>query len=73
MSPLTRSEVLKLTLNERIQLVEDIWDSIAECPDVVVLTDAQKLELETRLDEYHRDPTAGSPWSLVRDRIQNRQ
>jgi putative addiction module component (TIGR02574 family) len=73
MSILNRSEVLKLTLNERIQLVEDIWDSIVEFPDVVSLTDSQKLELERRLDEYHRDPKAGSPWSLVRDRIQNRQ
>ncbi len=73
MNTLARSEVLKLTLNERLELVEDIWDSIVECPDVVTLTDAQKFELERRLEEYHNDPKAGSPWSLVRDKIENRQ
>ena len=62
MNTLARSEVLKLTLNERLKLVEDIWDSIVECPDAVSLTDAQKLELERRLEEYHHDPKVGSPW-----------
>jgi putative addiction module component (TIGR02574 family) len=73
MNNLEYSEVLKLTLSERLKLVEDIWDSIVECPDAITLTDAQKLELEKRLEEYHRDPKAGSPWSLVRNRIQNRK
>ena len=73
MNTLARSEVLKLNLNERLKLVEDIWDSIVECPDAVTLTDAQKLELERRLDEYHHDPKAGSPWSLVRDKFRNYQ
>lgn len=73
MNNLEYSEVLKLTLSERLKLVEDIWDSIVECPDAITLTDDQKLELEKRLEEYHRDPKAGSPWSLVRNRIQNRK
>ena len=73
MNNLEYSEVLKLTLSERLKLVEDIWDSIVECPYAITLTDAQKLELEKRLEEYHRDPKAGSPWSLVRNRIQNRK
>lgn len=71
MTTLSRSEVLKLSLYERIQLVEDIWDSIVECPDAVSLTESQKNELEKCLDEYHRDPNVGSPWSMVRERIQN--
>jgi putative addiction module component (TIGR02574 family) len=72
MNTSVRSDVLKLTLDERLRLVEDIWDSIAECPDVVSLTDAQKIELERRLDEYHNHPDAGSPWSSVRDKFQKR-
>jgi putative addiction module component (TIGR02574 family) len=65
-------EILSLSVPERILLVEDIWDSIAQVPEEVLLTPAQKEELDLRLDAYHRDPDAGSPWSAVRERIQDR-
>jgi putative addiction module component (TIGR02574 family) len=28
--------------------------------------------LDLRLDAYHQNPSAGSPWSTVRERIRNR-
>jgi putative addiction module component (TIGR02574 family) len=61
---------LNLSISERIQLVEDIWDSIVELPEAVILTDDQKRELDNRLDAYHLDPNEGSPWEQVRQRIQ---
>jgi putative addiction module component (TIGR02574 family) len=67
-----KADILGLSVSERIQLVQDIWDSIAEVPDSVPLTDAQKAELDRRLDAYHRDPNAGSPWSVVRKRFKSR-
>jgi putative addiction module component (TIGR02574 family) len=70
---LTPSGVLSLSVAERIQLVEDIWDTIAEVPDEVGLTDSQKAELDRRLDAYHRSPEGGSPWDMVRERILSRQ
>ena len=57
------SEVLKLPVEERLKLVESIWDSIAEFPEALELTEAQKLELDRRLDAYEADPNAGVPWS----------
>lgn len=65
-------DILSLSVPERILLVEDIWDSIAEFPEEVALTEAQEQELDLRLDAYHRDPDAGSPWSAVRKRILSR-
>ena len=65
-------DILSLSVPERILLVEDIWDSIAEIPEEVPLSAAQKQELDLRLDAYHQNPDAGSPWSVVRERIQNR-
>jgi len=56
------AEVLKLPVEERIKLVESIWDSIAEFPEALELTDAQKKELDRRLDRYAADPSAGIPW-----------
>ena len=73
MSELARKDILSLSIAQRIELVADIWDSIAEVPEAVALTDAQKAELDRRLDAYHQDPTAGSPWPVVRDRIARRK
>ena len=72
MSVLARGDVLTLSVSERIQLVEDIWDSISEVPDGVPLTERQKAEIDRRLDAYHLNPNAGSPWGVVRERIRKR-
>ncbi len=71
MSILAKADVLSLSIPERIQLVEDIWDTIAEVPDEVGLSEAQKAEIGRRLDEYHRNPEEGTPWEMVRERIRN--
>ena len=69
MEKITISDLLELSMSERIQLVEDLWDSIANVPEAVSLTEAQKGELDRRLDAYHKNPDAGSPWELVKERI----
>ena len=73
MSALTQANVLNLSISERIQLVEDIWDTIAEVPEEVGLTEEQKAELDRRVDAYHRNPDEGSPWEMVREWIRNRR
>lgn len=66
------ADILELSVSERIQLVEDIWDSVAEAPEAVPLTEEEKAELDRRLDAYHQDPNEGSPWGMVRERIKSR-
>ncbi len=73
MSSSIHADVLSLSIPERIQLVEDIWDTIAEMPDEVRLTEAQRAELDSRLEAYHRNPQEGSPWEAVRQRIRERR
>ncbi len=63
------SDILQLSLAERIQLVEDIWDSIAEVPEAIRLTEAQRAELDQRLAEHRLNPHAGIPWAEVRRRL----
>jgi putative addiction module component (TIGR02574 family) len=60
-----------LSVAERLQLVGDIWDSIAEEANAAVLplTDEQKTELDRRLAEYDADPSIGVPMDEVLDRI----
>ena len=69
MKQISVAEVLKLSVPERIQLVEDIWDSVASVPEAVPLTDAQRRELDRRLEAHRKNPRAGSPWSEVKKRI----
>jgi putative addiction module component (TIGR02574 family) len=69
MGNLAKHDFLSLSVSERIQLIEDIWDSIAEVPESLCLTDDQMAELDRRLDAYHQDPTNGSPWKVVLNRI----
>ena len=69
MNKVSIADVLELSISERIQLVEDIWDSIASVPESVPLTPAQRAELDRRLKDYRLHPTEGSPWEEVRSRI----
>lgn len=69
MSKTKVSQLLSLSVPERIRLVQTLWDSIAAVPDSIPLTDREREELDRRLDAYYRDPGAGSPWSEVKKRI----
>ncbi len=69
MKPVRLSDVLELPVSERLELVGDIWDSIAQVPERVELTPEQRAELDRRLEDYRRSPSVGSPWSEVKARI----
>jgi putative addiction module component (TIGR02574 family) len=58
----------KLSVAERIQLAEELWDSIPESADIS-LTDAQRVELDRRLEDLEEHPDAGEPWEVVRARL----
>jgi putative addiction module component (TIGR02574 family) len=63
------SEILKLSVAERIQLVEDIWDSIAAEPGALALTEEQCHELDRRLADQEANPGIGRSWAEVKVRL----
>jgi len=63
------AEILALPVEDRVRLVEAIWDSISAVPDAITLTDWQKRELDRRLAEYDADPEAGGTLEEVFARI----
>ena len=73
MHALVQRDILNLSVPERIQLVADIWDTITATPDEIDLSDEQKIELNRRLDAYHKNPDEGSSWELVQERIRSRR
>jgi len=62
----TLIDIQSLSIPERIQMVEDIWDSIVREPDHIPLTEAQKEELDKRLEAYYKAEQAGSSWIEVK-------
>ncbi len=68
----TDLDIGKLSVAERIQLAEDLWDSVAADTGDFQLSDAQVAELDRRCDDLERDPEAGEPWHVVRARIEKR-
>ncbi|MGB6064089.1 MAG: addiction module protein [Desulfomonilaceae bacterium] len=65
----TTQEIKKLSVAERIMIVEEIWDSIAADQESLEVTEAQRHELDRRLDAYHASPEGGSSWDEVKQRV----
>jgi len=63
-----------LSIAERLQLVEDMWDSIAAEADrdTLPVTDQEKALLDERLVDLEANPTTGASWAEVRARIIDR-
>ena len=64
-------QLRKLSVAERLQLVEDLWDSIAQdAPDEAFpLTEAVATELDRRVAEADANPASGATWDEVYARI----
>lgn len=62
-------EILKLSVSERIFLVEAIWDSISEEPQQPELTNKQKEHLKRRLEMYRKNPENLLSWKQVKDSL----
>ena len=63
-------EFLNLSVAERIQLAEDIWDSIAtENPAVLVLTSGQRQEIQQRIQAHDLNPGDAISWEQIRSEL----
>ena len=72
-SPIISDMVMELTeqaknlsIPDRIRLVEEIWDTIAEQNEAFELTDAQKRELDRRLESARNNPGQGRTWDEIK-------
>ncbi len=62
-------DILKLSVSERILMVEAIWDSIAENVEKPALTEEVKHLLDERIEAHKNNPNEGSSWDDVKARI----
>ena len=62
----------RMTIDERLLLVEEIWDSIAVEHESLVIPQSHKDELDRRLAARVANPKAGSSWEVVKARLQGK-
>lgn len=67
MSPTFKSlGIDRLTIDERIVLAHEIWDSIAEEPHPPLISEELKQELKRRIAEHEANPDDVVPWEQVK-------
>lgn len=69
MTSISVAEILALPIQERIHLVELIWESVAAVPQAIEVTPEIKADLAARLAEFERDPAAGYSWDQVKEKL----
>jgi putative addiction module component (TIGR02574 family) len=67
--PLLKVDISQLSVAERIQLAEDLWDSVLEQQEELLLSEAQQQELARRLENYQKNSANGSNWEEVKKRL----
>jgi len=71
MTNISVAEILALPVQERINLVELIWESVAAVPQAIEVSPEIKSDLAARLVEFERDPEAGYSWDQVKEKLKN--
>jgi putative addiction module component (TIGR02574 family) len=66
------SEVETWPIEDRIRLVQDVWDRLVDQGYEPRLTEEMKAELDHRIEEMDRNPDAGIPWEVVKARALER-
>lgn len=62
-------DIQALSPAQRLELIELLWDSLSSAPEAVPFTDAQRAELDRRLDELDREGPVGIPAEEVLNRL----
>jgi putative addiction module component (TIGR02574 family) len=69
----TLNEIAALSIEERIHLVQAIWDSIAADQAYPDLTEPQKQELDYRIDDYETNPDNVLTWEEIKASIKRQR
>jgi putative addiction module component (TIGR02574 family) len=71
MSSNLTEQAKKLSIADRLSLVQEIWDSIAEDNEYFELTDEQRQELDRRLESFRANPSQGRTWEEIKAEFLN--
>ena len=72
MGKISLAEIKEMSVEERIELVQVIWDSIAEAADESEISPELAQELDRRLEAYNCNPDAVSDWNDVMESLRKK-
>jgi putative addiction module component (TIGR02574 family) len=61
-------QVLNLPAGDRLDLMDQIWESLARTPDLIPVPEEHRRVLERRLESYRAAPDRVLAWESVRGR-----
>ena len=61
-----------LTVEERLQLLDEVWESLYATPEGIPLFEWQREELNRKIDDLEREGPTGSSWAEAESRIRAR-
>ena len=70
---LSERDIETLSVEERLSLIERVWNSLARTSTDIPLTDGQREELDQRIDELEHEGPVGIQWGDVLDEIKGRR
>ncbi|MBC7820216.1 MAG: addiction module protein [Planctomycetaceae bacterium] len=65
-------ELLELSVPDKLDVLERLWDSITADPKQVAMPEWHLEELDRREEELQRNPQTGTDWNVVKQRLQDR-
>ena len=72
MVKLDMDAIRRLSVSERLALVEEIWDSISADPESVPISEAQIAEARRRLADHEADPSTAVSWEDAEERLRSK-
>lgn len=72
MTKIDSDAIHRLSIPDRVRLVQEIWDSLRPTAEDLPLTPEQAKVLDDRLEQHRRDPSAALPWEDVKARLRAR-
>lgn len=68
----TPIDIEKLDTEQRLELIEALWESLGPNPDAIPVSEGQQEELDRRLGRMQSDDGAEISWEVVRETIRDR-
>jgi putative addiction module component (TIGR02574 family) len=63
------AEIRKMSVPEGLQLVNEIWESIVEAPELLTITDELAAELQQRLKAHRESPEESASGESVNRQV----
>ena len=66
-------EIASLSMEERIELIGNIWDTVVDSPEEIPMTQEECEELDRRIEEFEKSPKEGIRWQDLKAMRQSRR